>query len=140
MKSNRRNKNKYPALEPRLNLRIRHDAMHIDYLHKLSDSDKKWLNKFNTEYVNASFSDEDRLHPKVYETKIVKKTKKTRKVDVYKKSCEDSNNSRNRDSYSITKTNNILETYIPMENKDVVGDIKNEYENRLIERIDAIKI
>ena len=46
----KRDKDPYPALNPGLNLKTRHEEIEIDYLHKLSPEEAKWLNKFNEEY------------------------------------------------------------------------------------------
>lgn len=54
-KPTRRSKSDYPALDPRLNLKTRSDLLDYDYIDKLSEKDKQWLNDFNTEYVNADF-------------------------------------------------------------------------------------
>jgi hypothetical protein len=54
-KTTRRSSSKYPALDPRLNLKTRSELIEIDYLDKLSEKDKQWLNDFNSEFVNADF-------------------------------------------------------------------------------------
>jgi hypothetical protein len=88
-KQNRRSKAKYPALDPEFNLKIRADAIDYDYVHKLNDKEKEFLNKFTEEYVNASFKKDKR--------KNLHKTKEQVKA-IY-----DSNNARNRDVWSIAK-------------------------------------
>lgn len=46
---------KYPALKPQLNLKIRYDEIRdLDYIHKLNDSEKEWLNEFMDGWVNAN--------------------------------------------------------------------------------------
>lgn len=54
-KRNKRSQEKYPALKPELNLRSRYDLIDYDYVDKLSEAEKAWLNKFTEEYVNANF-------------------------------------------------------------------------------------
>lgn len=54
-KRNRRSEARFPALNPNLNLKTRSDLLDQDYIAKLSDKEKQWLNDFNTEYVNADF-------------------------------------------------------------------------------------
>lgn len=104
-----RSKSRFPAINPALNLKIRHDDMDQDYIDKLTDEEKDWLNRFNEEYVNTNFNHEgERIHPKKYTTKTVKKTGKRRKIDVYKQESENRNNRRNNDSYAITKCNGML--------------------------------
>lgn len=80
-KKTRRGKNKYAALDPKLNLKTRQDLIDFDYLDKLSDKEKEWLNTFSEEYNNANFN-----HGK----KVLHKTK------LLKKDCYSKNNARNR--------------------------------------------
>lgn len=80
VKKNRRNQTKFPALEKKYNLISRQELLDFDYLHKLNDKEKAWLNKFVEEEVNASFRHSNPLN----------KTKKQRKA------CYDKNNARNR--------------------------------------------
>lgn len=87
-KRSRRSKTPYPALKPELNLRSRFEQIDYDYVDKLSDKEKEWLNTFTEEYTNANFN-----HGK----KILHKTK------ALKKSCYDRNNSRNRDVLTRAK-------------------------------------
>lgn len=54
-KRTRRSQSKYPALDPKLNLKTRQELLDIDYLDQLSDKDKQWLNDFTNEYVHADF-------------------------------------------------------------------------------------
>lgn len=80
-KPNRRAKRQYPALEPQYNLKTRYDLIDYDYLHKLSASDKEWLNRFSEEFNNANFNHKGAvLH----------------NTPALKKSCYDMNNARNR--------------------------------------------
>lgn len=137
----RRSKAKYPALEPRYNLKIRHDELECDYLNELSEEEKDWLNRFNEEYVNTNFKHKGkRVHPRKYTTKTVKKTGKKKKVDIYKQEAEERNNHRNSDVLVVSKTNNMLKD----EKKAVkaLESIKyssNETEDLIIEQIDSIK-
>jgi hypothetical protein len=87
-KINRRMKAKFPALKPEFNLKRRKELIDYDYIDKLSDKEKEWLNKFTEEYINASFrKNQAPLH----------KTKKLRK------NCYDRNNASNRDILTIAK-------------------------------------
>ena len=96
-KRNRRNSSKYPALHPEYNLKSRTDLIDYDYLDKLSEKDKAWLNSFTEEYVNANFNhDGKRIHPKKYKTKKVQRTGKKKKIDLFKNESERRNNARNR--------------------------------------------
>lgn len=51
----RRTNAKYPALDPALNLKTRVELVDYDYIDKLSDKEKEWLNTFTNEYVHAEF-------------------------------------------------------------------------------------
>src|SRR6267142_2579106 len=94
-KSNKRSRTKYPALDPSVNLLSRQELINdYDYLHKLSEKDLTWLNKFTEEYVNASFSKDNK--------------KNLHKTKTLKKDCYNKNNSRNRCIFSKEKASSIL--------------------------------
>lgn len=73
---------KNPALNPQYNLKTRTDLIDQDYLHKLNEKELAWLNKFNEEEVNASFSKNNK--------KNLGRSKEE------KKASYDRNNARNR--------------------------------------------
>lgn len=81
-KESRRSRVKYPALSKGFNLKTRSNLIDYDYLDKLSDKEKAFLNAFTSEYINADMK---------HHGKKLHKTKKLRK------DCFDRNNSRNRD-------------------------------------------
>lgn len=113
---NRRSKRKYPALEKGYNLKTRSNLIDYDYLDQLSEKDKKWLNAFTSEFINA---DMNHNGPKLH------KTKKQRK------DCFDRNNARNRD---------ILTRAQAMGASDYLDDVfsnEAEYEQYLRENSDA---
>lgn len=80
VKKNRRNQAKFPALEKKYNLLSRQELIDFDYIDKLNDKEKEWLNKFVEEEVNASFK----------HSKPLNRTKKQRQA------CYTKNNARNR--------------------------------------------
>lgn len=84
---------KYPALDPSLNLKSRTELLDYDYLHKLSEKDLEWLNKFTEEYVNANI-DTDKPRKNLHKNKSLRKD------------CYDRNNSRNRDVLTRQKASN----------------------------------
>lgn len=113
--------------------------MDEDYLHKLSDKEKDWLSRFNEEYIGANFDHEGpRIHPKKYKNKTVKATGRKRKVDIMKKDCGDRNNARNRDSYSVTKSNDMLKEVVEVVSQfEAEREItKNDVEDTLITILD----
>lgn len=85
---NRREAAKYPALDKSLNLKNRAEFIDYDYVHKLSEEDKEYLNKFTEEYVNASFK---------------KGKRHIQKGKEFKKESYDRNNARNRCQWSDAK-------------------------------------
>lgn len=131
---------KLAGIKKNYNLKIRQEILDQDYIDKLSDKEKDWLSRFNEEYVSANFNHEGkRIHPKKYKTKKVKTTGATRKIDVFKKDCEDKNNARNRDSYAITKSNNMLKGAKDAQTavEGIRNYVTNETEDMLITIIDA---
>jgi len=57
-KKSRRSDTKYPALDPKLNLKSRYDEIEdmASYAHLLNDEEKAWLNSYASEEVCASFN------------------------------------------------------------------------------------
>ena len=118
-KKKKRDMDPYPALNKSLNLKTRQDEIEVDYLHKLSEEDKKFLNKFNEEYINAT------LDRKEFKNNI-HSTKKG------KQSCDKRTNERKVCAYTRSKAGNNL-TYI----EDMKGDIVVVgYEDNLIDKIE----
>ena len=112
---------KYPALNPRLNGRIRQSTLDQDYLDKLTDKQKQWLNDFVEETNNASPG------KRFYKTKAQKR-------EIYNQ-----NNARQRDITSIKVATGGLdqwdkttETYLETE----CAQSKDDIENALIEHLD----
>lgn len=130
MKKTKRTTTKYPNLDPSLNLKSRQELIDFDYIDKLNEEEKKWLNQFVDEYINASFKrGRKRIHrPK--KLVIVLKSGKKRikdqaKVDAYKR-----NNDRNRDLYTRAKITGLMQNI-----DDLI--IKTEsVEDKLIKKID----
>lgn len=92
---NVRNRSKYPALDPSLNLKSRTEEIQdIDYIDKLNEKEKIWLNGFLEEWIGANLQ---------HKGKKFHKTRKDRKL-VY-----DKNNARNRDAFVTTKIMGKLE-------------------------------
>jgi hypothetical protein len=51
----KRDLEKYPALNPRLNAKTRFEVLDMDYLKKLNDAELQFLNQFMAEYVSGAF-------------------------------------------------------------------------------------
>ena len=99
-------------------MKSRSDLLDQDYMDKLSPKEKKWLNKFNKEYVSASMDE----NPK----KNLHKTKKLRKE------CYDANNARNRCELTRAKASNQLNDYEEL----YETSSNNDYEDFIIEKLD----
>lgn len=104
-KKNRRARNKYPALDPSLNLKSRSDLIDYDYIDQLSEEEKAFLNKFTEEFVNASFNTKN---PR----KNLHKTKKLRQE------CYNRNNARNRDIFTKAKASGKLDNISAIRNDE----------------------
>lgn len=113
-------KEKYPALRPELNLKTRWELIDYDYVDKLSDKEKRWLNKFTEEYTNA---------------KLNHKGKKLHSTKKLRKDCYDMNNSRNRCILTRSKACGKTVNLGDINEKEEIGD----QENRLIDMYDTKK-
>ena len=91
----RRDQLKYPAFDPLYAPKNRRELIDVDYLHKLSESEKAWLNKFLDEYNGANLNFKN----------LRKNFHRTKKL---KKDCTDRNNARNRDMFTFAKANVLL--------------------------------
>ena len=96
----KRDLEKYPALNPRLNAKTRFEVLDMDYIKKLNKSELEYLNQFMGEYVSGAFKktsegeySEDNMH----------KTTKERRE------CYTRNNTRNR--CGLTVSNATGQTY-----------------------------
>jgi hypothetical protein len=119
-KKTKRSREKYPALKPELNLKTRSELIDYDYIDKLSEKDKKWLNQFTEEYTNASLNTKN-------SRKNLHKTKKL------KKDCYDRNNARNRCILTRANATGMIESY---------DELKKQInlEDDLIEKLDSEKL
>ena len=117
--SGKREKEQYPNLKTGVNLKRRIDHLDMDYIEKLSDSEKEWLNKFCGEYVNDTL-DRKNLKKNLHNTKSLKKD------------CDDKNNSRNRDVYTIEKAKGSL-VYCEEVNLNSLTHDPEEFLNRLLD-------
>ena len=121
MQKSKRSKTKYPALRPELNLKTRYELIDYDYIDKLSEDEKEWLNKFTEEYVNASL-DTKNLQNNFHNTEQLKKD------------CYSRNNARYRDILTRAKAcgNYISIDHLLLNKKS----IKINSEENLLENFD----
>jgi len=124
-KKTKRAKVKYSALDPTVNLKTRYELISdYDYLDKLTEQEKAWLNKFTKEYVNA---DLDTKH----------KGRNLHKSDKLKKDCYDRNNARNRCIWTKCKASGKFVSIDEVPKKIIENE---SYEDHLIEKVDQITI
>lgn len=88
MKDSKRSRTKYPGLKPRLTSRVRQEYWDFDYIDKLDDASKEFLNRFIEEELNSQFKNDG---------SDFSKTKEERKR-IY-----DANNAKNRDMLGLVK-------------------------------------
>lgn len=125
-KRNKRSKVKYPGLDKQYTLKIRQEVHDQDYIDKLSDKEKRWLNNFNEEYINAN---------------LKHKGKKLHKTKVLRQSINRINNNRNNDVYARTKRQGMLKG-----EKDIKSlldrpiNTASQHEDTIIELIDTFEI
>jgi len=116
-KKNRRNANKFAAVKPELNLRIRREEIEdvAEYFNTLPQEAKVWMNKFMEEYVVDKL-DRDDLSKNLHNTKELKK------------SCDARNNARNKDILSRDKANGLINYIEDMRGleKDYEMELENE--------------
>lgn len=120
---NKRSKEKFPNLKPELQLKTRYDLYDQDYTHKLSEKDKAWLNKFNSEWANAAL-DVNNLKKNLHNTQELKKD------------CQDRNNARNRCILTRAKATGIID-YIE-EKKNIIEE-QEDYEDAILTAMDLRK-
>lgn len=128
MAKNKRARTKYPALKPELNLKSRYELIDYDYINSLSDQEKKWLNQFTEEYVNASL-DTNMLDNNLHNT------------DNLKKDCYRRNNARNRDILTRAKAsgNHISTDELLLNNKAIKMDNEEELLNKIDDSLGDLK-
>lgn len=112
-----RNNEKYPALTKNKMPRVRQEYLDFEYIDQLNDEEKAWLNKFNDEYLNASFKHDD--------TDI-------QSYEKYGKDANDRNNSRNRCLYGQLKNKADKFNNKKLLNYDnLLGDVENSYNSEI---------
>lgn len=119
-KKTRRSAKKYSALIPELNLKTRQHLIDYDYIDKLSEKDKAWLNQFTAEYVANDLDRKD------FENNLVN-------TEEWKQECDRVNNARKNDLYTRLKVVNKIDNWEDYksriaENEDL--DSFDELDNR----------
>jgi hypothetical protein len=120
-KKTKRSRIKYSALDPTVNLKTRYELIaDYDYLDKLSEQEKAWLNKFTKEYVNADL-DSKKASRNLHRTKELKKD------------CYDRNNARNRCIWTKCKASGNFVSIDEVPKKVIENE---NYEEVLVQKID----
>jgi len=89
-----RHKEKFAALNVKRQVRLRHEALDMDYLSQLNDKEKAWLNSFLEETVITNFQHKGKKHYK----------SKKKKREFYS-----DNNARNRCMYTKAKAGGLID-------------------------------
>lgn len=108
-----RSKSKYPALEVKFSLKSRTELVDYDYVGKLSEEEKKWLNDFTSEEIHASVNRDGRKN------RFNKKKKDIKKV-------YDANNARNRCTWTKEKAKGIAQ-YLEEHRETLIGSNPEDY-------------
>lgn len=125
-KASVRSQKKLRALLPEYNLKTRFDLLEIDekYMQDLKNNPEvaEWLNKFNTEFVNASFNThKNHLH----------------RSKSAKRECYARNNARNRCIYTREKAQGKLDSIEDL--KEEMKRLEENFENDYIDTLDNNK-
>ena len=106
-RKSKRSQTKYPGLDPKVNRGNVRDVIDFDYIDKLSEEEKAFLDKFSTEYYTADFRP-----TKTRRTPLHKGKKARRKI--YK-----TNNDRNSDTTSYLWNYGALGSYEDLTDSDL---------------------
>lgn len=104
-----------------LNPKSRWELLDFDYIDKLSEKEKDFLNKFAEEYIHGSFE---------HTRKDLHKSKKA------KRECYNRNNARNRDLYTVGRTNNWMTNIDTSITKIDADQANDKTEDNLITLLD----
>jgi hypothetical protein len=109
----KRDLEKYPALNPRLNAKTRFEVLDMDYLKRLEDTQLKYLNQFMAEYVSGAFKKDENGE---YSKDNIHATVEQRRE------CYTRNNTRNRCGLTVS---NATGQTIRMDNINDFVDVAN---------------
>lgn len=114
-KTSKRSREKYPNLKPELNTKKRYELIDYDYVGKLNNEEKAWLDKFTAEWAGASFSkdDDENIH----------------KSREHKKEIYNRNNARNRCILTEAKATGMIK---------YLDDLK--YDQRAVDNEDEMNL
>lgn len=131
----KRELDKYPALNPRLNAKTRFEILDMDYLKTLDDSQLQYLNQFMAEYVSGAFKKDANGE---YSSENMNKTVLERR------DCYTRNNIRNRCGLTISnatgntyRADDINSFVDSLTDVDVMGDGVNALSDQIIDDFDG---
>jgi hypothetical protein len=131
----KRDLDKYPALNPRLNAKTRFEVLDMDYLKKLDDAELKFMNQFMAEYVSGAFKKTD---DGTYSSDNFHKT-----VDE-RRECYSRNNTRNRCGLTISnatgqtyRCDDISAFMDSLTDVDSMVEFSNAFSNKLHDEFDG---
>lgn len=127
----KRELDKYPALNPRLNAKTRFEILDMDYLKTLDDSQLQYLNQFMAEYVSGAFKKDSDGE---YSSENMNKTVSERR------DCYTRNNIRNRCGLTISnatgntyRADDINSFVDSLTDVDVMGDGVNALSDEIMD-------
>jgi hypothetical protein len=131
----KRDLEKYPALNPRLNAKTRYEVLDMDYLKKLNKSELEYLNQFMAEYVSGAFKKDENGN---YSEENMHKTVEERRE------CYTRNNTRNRCGLTVSnatgltvRANNIGDIIESMTDPDLFADSVNKMSDIIFDEYDG---
>lgn len=126
-KTHKYTKQKYPALNVKYQVANRRELIDYDYVHKLSEEDKDWLDRFTSEVIITNFNHRgEQLITDVEEKRSLYRDNNKRNVDIF---------STNKANGSLMYSSNGLNKEDPITGNP--DDFKNEYEDLLIAKMDV---
>ena len=125
----KRDLEKYPALNPRLNAKTRGDVLDMDYVKKLNDAELQYLNQFMAEYVSGAFKKDETGN---YSVDNFHKTPEERRE------CYTRNNTRNR--CALTISNATGKTHRGVSNSYMDSFLEGEESNEELNQLSDLLI
>lgn len=131
----KRDLEKYPALNPRLNAKTRYDVLDMDYLKKLSAEELDFLNQFMAEYVSGAFKKDENGE---YSDSNFHKTVEERRE------CYTRNNTRNRCGLTVSnatgktfRSDDISSFMDSLSDDEILSENNNSFSDYLIDEFNG---
>lgn len=131
----KRDREKYPALNPRVNAKTRFEVLDMDYLKKLTDEELKFMDQFMAEYVSGAFKKDENGE---YSDNNFYKTPEERRE------CYNRNNTRNRCALTVSnatgqtyRADNIEDFMDSLTDVDYLHDFVNTFSDKVIDEYEG---